>query len=79
MGGAWKLGAKSQPLQPGDEYGHDRQRQKDIHDEGNVDAGQQVGTEGHHGTEDRDADGNRNPLACGHQAGGEPCISIPDL
>jgi len=68
-----------QPDQTGAEYGHDRQRQKDIHDEGNVDACQQVGTEGHHSTEDWDPDGDRDPLACGHQACGEPCISIPDL
>ena len=59
-------------VQTSADQGHGRQRQKDIRSEGKVDAGQEVGPDSHHGAKERDADGNRDPLARGYEACSEP-------
>ena len=43
-----------------------------------MDACQEVGSNGHHSSKDRDADGDCDPLARGYEAGSEPFAGILD-
>src|ERR1700759_4292224 len=57
---------------------HGRQRENDIRSKCKTDARQEVGTDGHHGTQGRDANSDRDPLTGGHKASGKPFMSIWD-
>src|SRR5690242_12352049 len=67
---------RSQPVQTDADQSYSRQRQKDIRNEGEMDAGQEVAPKGHYGTEDRDADGDRDPLTRSYKAAGESFVGI---
>jgi len=67
------------PAQTGTNKDHGRQREKDIRSKGKADARQEVGTDGHHGTQDWDANSDRDPLTGCHKASGKPFMSIWDL
>jgi hypothetical protein len=57
--GFWRHVYRSLPAQTGANKHHGRQREKDIHSKGKADARQEVGTDGHHGTQVK----NRNQLS----------------
>jgi hypothetical protein len=66
-------------VQPGRDYDHGRHCQEDIRSKGKVDAGQQIAPRRHDGSEDRNADCDRDPLARAHEASGKPFIGIRDF
>jgi hypothetical protein len=75
----WRHAYRPLPAQTGANKDHGRQRKKDIRSKGEADARQEVGTDGHPGTQDWDANGDRDPLTGGHKASGKPFMSIRDL
>jgi hypothetical protein len=70
---------RSRPVQTGPDDDHGRQRQDDVSRECKLDPSLQVGPNRHHSAEDRDANGDRHPLARGHEAGGEPFMSVRNV
>ena len=44
-----------------------------------MDARQEVGSNGHHSSKDRDADGDCDPLARGYEAGGNALVRVRDF
>jgi hypothetical protein len=49
--GFWRHAYRPLPAQTGADKDHGRQREKDIRSKGKADARQEVGTDGHHGTQ----------------------------
>jgi hypothetical protein len=48
------------------DHSYSYQCQEDIGSDGKMNAGQEVASDSHYSTKDRDADGERDPLACGY-------------